>query len=162
MSESMARPTRTFASRSLKHVIPTVYTLASDSSIVHILAPWVNVETVYNMPYIGSEAGEGMEKTLIELMVEARETRGVDTRVYMRNKIDNPNPRTIDILEENDFKYHIYNKLHTKAIVSDRLVIEGSANISKNAMNELDDTSSMKVCDSTPESYLSKYLDGMI
>jgi len=155
--DMMETNTRSFSSRELAHLIPTIYLLASSDSIVYIISPWINVNLELNLPkdYFRNKFS-GRRIKLIDLIKIIRKDKNIDTVFYIKSEAENE--QSIKILKENGFTVHIIENLHDKAIISDKLIYRGSANITESGIYKNIEGCRLEKCETSPEECLREII----
>ena len=149
--------TQSFSSRELAHLIPAIYLLASRDSTVYIVSPWINVNLELNLPKdcFKDKMAERRIK-LIDLIKIVRQDKNVNTIFYVKNVTENE--QSIKILKENKFTVHIIENLHAKAIISDKLVYRGSANITESGIYKNIEGCTLEECVTSPKDCLREII----
>lgn len=115
----------------LSQIIPTIYALATPGTAVYVLSPWLNVHVVVNIPWKRIDR----EVTLIDFVVLERQ-RGVDSIFFVSTmaRDDRETQKSITELTGLGFKVEVVENLHSKAVVGNLLMYQGSANITYNGL----------------------------
>jgi len=143
--------------RELANIIPVIYLLASEDSNVYIVSPWINPNLEIILPFGMLEGKFPSRKTkLIDFLEYMRDLKKVKTIFYIRD--DPNNETTIKELKERGFKVRVVKTLHAKAIISDRLVYEGSANITESGIYINIERCTLRKIEETPESFLKRLI----
>ena len=148
---------RYFSSRELAHLIPIIYLLASKNSVVYIISPWININLELNLPLdCFRDELPSRKIKLIDLIKIFREKKNIDTIFYIRNVPENE--PSIKILKESGFKIHFIDNLHAKAIISDKLIYRGSANLTESGIYKNIEECRLEKCEKSPEEYLREII----
>jgi len=139
----------------LVHIIPTIYLTASENSTIYVVSPWVNLDLELILP-------RGLDKlditlnvrtiTFLEFIKKMRELRGVKT-VFLMKK-DKNNEKTIEVLRKENFEVHFYDNIHVKAVISDKLIYTGSANLTKSGILSNIENCELRYASKRPEEFL--------
>jgi len=121
------------------------------------LSPWINVNLELNLPKdcLRDKVSSRRIK-LIDLIKIIREHKNVNTIFYIKSESENE--QSIKILKENGFIVHIIEHLHDKAIISDKLIYRGSANITESGIYKNIEGCRLEECETSPEEYLREII----
>lgn len=115
----------------LSQIIPTIYSLATPGTSVYVLSPWLNIHVVLIIPWKTMDR----EVPLIDFVISERR-RGVDSifLVSTMARDDKETQRSIKELNSLGFRTKVIENLHSKAVVGNLLMYQGSANITYNGL----------------------------
>lgn len=121
------------------------------------MSPWINVNLELNLPKdCFRDKVSGRRIKLINLIKIIRGSKNVNTVFYIKSKSENE--QSIKILKENGFTVHIIEYLHDKAIISDKLIYRGSANITESGIYKNIEGCRLEKCETSPEEYLREII----
>lgn len=116
----------------LKWIIPHIYLITDPNKTVYTISPWLDIEIRLKISWENKKP----ELTMLELAKSFRK-RGIKSIFFLsdQEKENKLNKRSMKLLREEDFEYTLIDKLHTKAIIGERLAYFGSANITFSGLN---------------------------
>jgi hypothetical protein len=134
-----------------------MYSLAGRNSRAFILSPWINTSVVLNLPFGFLRSQHPSRKaSLLEVVNGSLGQKGITTIFYLRP--DPINDQTIQDLESHNLEYHLISKLHLKAIITEKLLYTGSANITQSGIYRNQERCNIELTEAPPDLYLRDLL----
>lgn len=117
----------------MKWIIPYIYLTTAENHEVFIISPWIDPNVLLDFTWIN----ENYEITLLDLALEYESKHNVKSHfIFSDIDTDNKiNQRSSSLLKNKGLEYSFLSKLHMKAVVGERLLYHGSANITYSGIN---------------------------
>lgn len=116
----------------LKWIVPHIYLLSDTQSVIYIIAPWIDVEVEFSFTWLYAPK----TFSLLEIADKFRERNIQTVFIFSKEEEDNNiNVKSIRTLSMHNFQFYFVRNLHAKAIVGQRIMYIGSANITYSGMN---------------------------
>ena len=110
----------------LKWILPHIYVLTENGNKVYVISPWIDVRVRLNVTWVS----EHSEYTLMELAKIFMRRNIKTVFVFSETEKDSEiNNESINMLSGSNFEVLFVRNLHAKAIIGQRLMYLGSANI---------------------------------
>ncbi|MEM3191102.1 MAG: hypothetical protein QXV17_07375 [Candidatus Micrarchaeaceae archaeon] len=115
-----------YKGKDLAYIIPTIYSLAAPGTSVYVLSPWLNIFVPLIIPWKRDERNI----SFLDLIVSERQ-QGINSIFFVSGmaKNDKETQTSISELTKRGFSINIVENLHSKAVVGDLLMYQGSANL---------------------------------
>ncbi len=125
-----------------------IYVLSAPGTSVYVLSPWLNIHIPIHIPWKKNNS----EVSFINFVISERQ-RGVDSIFFVSTmaRNDKETQRSINELTNLGFRVNVIENLHSKAIVGDSLMYQGSANITYNGLYNNIESVTVKTVDNQEE-----------
>ena len=120
-----------YKGKDLVQIIPAIYSLASPGTSIYVFSPWLNIHVPLIVPWKRVDR----DTSFIDLIISEKK-RGVNSVFFVSTmaKDDKETQTSSSELTKLGFSVKVVENLHTKAVIGDLLMYQGSANITYNGL----------------------------
>lgn len=116
----------------LKWIIPNIYLLSDPGSAVYVISPWIDVDVKFSITWCSNSR----VFSLLELAARFDKRNVKTVFVFSKDEDNNViNVKSKEMISKHNFDFYFVRNLHAKAVVGQRLMYIGSANITYSGMN---------------------------
>ncbi|MEM0135069.1 MAG: phospholipase D-like domain-containing protein [Thermoplasmatales archaeon] len=116
----------------LKWIIPYIYLTSDRGGVVYVISPWIDINIELSLTW-------KLDSSIMSFLevIKSFSEREVKTIILLSEteKGNSLNLKSISQFEKHELEYHYIKNLHSKAVLGQRLMYIGSANITYSGLN---------------------------